>query len=191
MPRPLRGWRREPRPSAGVGAAASWSGKARGGVGAPDRQAVRRTGPVADAWAGAVARLGADRCSVAGRWASGRMSRGGCTGLWRWPTWCRRARRRGRGLGRGDGMRGEDRRWDVGRRTQGEGRRRRTCRGRGPAPGGGAGGWEGEEGGRRWARTLAGCRRPTQGRGTGGRGRRRRGDEPLAAAQGRGCPWRL
>jgi hypothetical protein len=39
-------------------------------------------------------------------------------------------------------MRGEDRRWDVGRRTQGEGRRRRTCRGRGPAvePAAGTGG---------------------------------------------------
>jgi hypothetical protein len=55
---------------------------------------------------------------------------------------------------------------------------------------GGAHGWEAGpaagQGRRAWARTLAGCRRPTQGRGGGGAGGGGcRGEEPLAAAQGR------
>jgi hypothetical protein len=79
-------------------------------------------------------------------------------------------------------MRGEDRRWDVGRRTQGEGRRRRTCMGRGPAVEPAAGRERREVGGGR-GRWL----------GAGGRRRGEEGEGPAAGAGGAGemSPWRL
>jgi hypothetical protein len=92
-------------------------------------------------------------------------------------------------------------RWDVGRRSQGEGRQRRTCRGRGPGrderageedrrPREAGGGVRGRVRRRRTRRGRGALgATSTQGRGDGRRRRARRGRGALRAWAGAGGWW--